>query len=139
MFRQFLTGACLLAALGGCVNGNGPYTHKSNATNTALTGACLVTSLPPCEISTPSDVKAQRNEAKAAATRAEAQRTANAATQDAVNRSSCLTETGPRLPLSPGQCASYGNYYSAKDIQQTGHADLAQALRTLDPSVTIQH
>jgi hypothetical protein len=139
MFRQFLTGACLLAALGGCVNGNGPYTHKSNATNTALTGACLVTSLPPCEISTPPDVKAQRNEAKAAATRAEAQRTANVATQDAVRRSSCLTETGPRLPLSPGQCASYGNSYSAKDLEQTGHADLAPALRTLDPSVTIQH
>jgi hypothetical protein len=137
MFRQFLTAACLLAALAGCVNG--PQTHKSSATNTALTGACLVTSLPPCEISTPPDVKAQRNEAKAAATRAEAQRTANAATQDAVRRSSCLTETGPRLPLSPGQCASYGNSYSGQELQQTGRADVAQALRTLDPSITIQH
>jgi hypothetical protein len=137
MLRQFLTCACFLAALGGCVNG--PHTHKNNATNTALAGACLVTSLPPCEISTPPEVKAQRNEAKAAAVRAEAQRTANMATQDAVLRSSCITETGPRVPLSPGQCASYGNSYSAKDLQQTGHADVAQALRTLDPSVTIQH
>jgi hypothetical protein len=137
MLRQFLTCACFLAALGGCVNG--PHAHKNNATNTALTGACLVTSLPPCEISTPPDVKAQRNEAKAAAIRAEAQRIANVATQDAVRRSSCLTETGPRVPLSPGQCASYGNSYSAKDLQGTGHEDLAQALRTLDPSVTIQH
>jgi len=137
MFRHYLTGACLLAALGGCVNG--PQNHKSSATNTALTGACLVTSLPPCDISTPADVKAQRSEAKAAATRAEAQRTANAATQDAVWRSSCLTETGPRLPLSQGQCAGYGKSYSAKDLQQTGHADVAQALRTLDPSITIQH
>jgi hypothetical protein len=137
MLRQLLTCACFLAALGGCVNG--PHTHKNSAANTALTGACLVTSLPPCEISTPPEVKAQRNEAKAAAVRAEAQRTANMATQDAVLRSSCLTETGPRVPLSPGQCASYGNSYSAKDLQQTGHADVAQALRTLDPSVTIQH
>jgi hypothetical protein len=137
MFRQFLTGACLLAALGGCVNG--PHTHKNNATNSALTGACLVTSLPPCEISTPPDVKAQRNEAKAAAIRAEAQRTANVATQDAVRRSSCLTDTGPTVPLSPGQCAGYGNSYSAKDLQRTGHEDVAQALRALDPSITIQH
>jgi hypothetical protein len=137
MFRQFLTGACVLAALGGCVAGG--HTQKDNVTNAALTGACLATSLPPCEVSTPADVRAQKNEAKAAATRADAQRTANAATQDAVQRSSCLTDTGPRLPLSPGQCAAYGNAYSGKDLQQTGHENLAPALRTLDPSVTIQH
>lgn len=137
MFRQFLTGACVLAALGGCVGG--PHTHRNNATNAALTGACLATSLPPCQIATPPDTRAQKNEAKAAATRAEAQRTATAATQDAVQRSSCLTDTGPRLPLSPGQCAAYGNSYSGKDLQQTGHENVAPALQTLDPSITIQH
>jgi hypothetical protein len=138
MLRLLVTGVCVLAALTACVTG-GPHTRRNGGANTALTAACLATTLPPCQIATPDDVKAQRNEAKAAATRAEAQRTADAATQDAVRRSSCLTETGPRVPLSPGQCASYGNSYSAKDLQQTGHADLAQALRTLDPSVTIQH
>jgi hypothetical protein len=137
MFRQILTGACLLAAVAGCVSSG--HTHKDNVSNAALTGACLATSLPPCDISTPPDTRAQRNEAKAAATRAEAQRTANAATQDAVQRSSCLTDTGPRLPLSPGQCAAYGNAYSGKDLQQTGHENVAPALQTLDPSITIQH
>ena len=137
MFRQFLTGACILTALAGCVGG--PHTHSNNATNAALTGACLATSLPPCEVSTPADVKEQKNEAKAAAIRADAQRAANAATQDAVQRSSCLTDTGPRLPLSPGQCAGYGKSYSGEDLRQTGHEEnLARALQTLDPSITIQ-
>jgi hypothetical protein len=137
MLRQFLTGACFVAALTACVAGG--HTHKDNATNAALTGACLATDLPPCQISTPPDERAARNEAKAAATRAEAQRTANAATQEAVQRSSCLTDTGPRLPLNPAQCAGYGNSYSGKDLQQTGHENVAPALQTLDPSITIQH
>jgi hypothetical protein len=93
MFRQILTGACLLAAVAGCVSSG--HTHKDNVSN--------------------------------------------AATQDAVQRSSCLTDTGPRLPLSPGQCAAYGNAYSGKDLQQTGHENVAPALQTLDPSITIQH
>jgi hypothetical protein len=101
--------------------------------------ACLATTLPPCQIATPDDVKAQRNEAKAAATRTEAQRTADATTQDAVQRSSCLTDTGPRLPLSPGQCASYENVYSGKDLERTGRANVAPALQALDPSITVQH
>jgi len=88
MFRQLLTGACVLAALGGCVGG--PHTYGNNATNAAL-------------------------------------------------RSWCLTDTGPRVPLSPGQCAAYGNSYSGKDLQQTGHENIAPALQILDPSITIQH
>ena len=82
MFRQFLTAACLLAALGGCANG--PH-------------------------------------------------------QVAMQRTSCATDSGPRPPSSPGQCAGYGNSYSGKDLQQTGHENVAPALQTLDPSVTIQH
>jgi hypothetical protein len=138
MLRQFATGVCLMVALTACYS-SGHNTHTVNTANAALTGACLATDLPPCQISTPPDERAARNEAKAAATRAEAQRTANAATQEAVQRSSCLTDTGPRLPLNPGQCAGYGNSYSGKDLQQTGHENVAAALQTLDPSVTIQH
>lgn len=137
MFRQILTGACLLAAVAGCaVSG---HNQRDNVSNAALTGACLAAFLPPCEMTTPPDVRAEKSEAKAAATRADAQRSANAATQDAVQRSSCLADTGPRLPLSPGQCAAYGNAYSGKDLQQTGHENVAPALQTLDPSITIQH
>ncbi len=127
----------MLAALTACVTG--PHTHKNNAANSALTAACLATTLPPCQIATPDGVKAQRNEAKAAATRAEAQRTADAATQDAVQRSSCLTDIGPRLPISPGQCAGYGRTYSGKELEQTGRANVAPALQAPDPSITVQH
>jgi hypothetical protein len=90
MFRQFVTGACLLTALCGCVTG--PHSHVATASR-----------------------------------------------RDAVQRSSCLTDTGSRLPPSPGQCAGYGNSYSGKDLEQTGHVNVGPALRTLDPSITIQH
>jgi hypothetical protein len=43
-----------------------------------------------------------------------------AADQDAARRSSCLTDTGPRLPVSSGQCATYGRTYSGKDLSVTG-------------------
>ena len=92
MFRQFLTGACLLAALGGCVTG--PHSQNNVAT---------------------------------------------AATQDSRQQSSCVADAGPRLPSSPRQCAGYGNTYSGKDLQQTGRENVAPALQTLDPSITIQH
>jgi hypothetical protein len=104
MLRQFVTGACFVALATGCFATG--HSHRDNVSNAALTGACLATVLPPCEMVTPPDVRAAKKEAKAAATRAEAQRSADEATQDAVQRSSCLTDSGPRLPLSPGQCAS---------------------------------
>jgi hypothetical protein len=118
MSRPIVTAAaaCILATLTACAAG--PNTHKDKAINTALTGACLAADLPPCKIATPESARAQRQEAKAAATRVEAQQSANAATKDAVARSSCLTDTGPRLPTSPGQCAAYG---------------------AVDPSITAQH
>ena len=39
--------------------------------------------------------------------RFEVRRTVNAASKDAAQRSSCLTETGPRLPVQPSQCSAY--------------------------------
>ena len=137
MLRAFLTAACLLAALTACVTG--VPTHRNNASNAALTGACLATGLPPCEVATSNDVKAQKKEAKAAATRAAAQQSANEVTKDAVARSSCLTDTGPRLPLSPGQCAAYGRSYSGKDLESTGQQNVGAALQMLDSSITVRH
>jgi hypothetical protein len=67
-----------------------------------------VTSLPPCTVATPQDVKEQRLEAKAEATRADAQRSADAYTKNTVERSSCLTDVGPTVPLKPGECVAYG-------------------------------
>jgi hypothetical protein len=73
--------------------------------NTALTGACLALQLYPCTIESAEADKVKATEARAAAVRANAQRDSAAADQDAARRSSCLTDTGPRLPVNSGQCA----------------------------------
>lgn len=74
----------------------------------ALTGACLAAQLAPCTIQPSEADKTKATEAKAAAVRAGAQRDSTAANQEAARRSSCLTDTGPRLPVSSAQCATYG-------------------------------
>jgi len=45
--------------------------------------------------------------------------------------------TGTRIPSSE-PCASFGRVYSDKDIQTTGATDAAEALRLLDPSITVR-
>jgi hypothetical protein len=141
MLRSMVIGGCLIATLAACVTDNSQSRKHSpvTAANTALTGACLAADLPPCEIAASSDAKAQAAESKAARTRAEAQRSSDAATKAAVQRSSCLSDTGPRLPVSQDQCATYGRSYSGKELQQTGEVNAGEALRMLDPSVSIQH
>ena len=105
MLRLRLLGTCLAVALTGCVSTPHPRTTK--AVNTALTGACLAAQLYPCTIEASAAEKSKATEAKAAAVRAGAQRNSIAADQDAARRSSCLTDTGPRLPVSASQCAAY--------------------------------
>jgi hypothetical protein len=81
-----------------------------------LTGACLLAALAGCA-STPQ---------KHAGTTAAASTT-------------CLA-SGSRVPVGPGQCAAYGQSYSGEELRQTGHEEnLARALATLDPSITVQH
>jgi hypothetical protein len=139
MLRPLLLGACLVTALTACAAG--PDAHKNKTINTALTGACLAASLSPCTIATQPAEQAQKNEAKAAATRAKAQQSASAANKDAVARSSCLTDTGPRLPVSAGQCASYGTSYSGDELKEAGSGggNVGLALQNLDPRITVQH
>jgi hypothetical protein len=105
MLRLRLLGTCFAVVLAGCVSTPHPRTTK--AVNTALTGACLAAQLYPCTIEASEAEKSKTTEAKAAAVRASAQRDSTAADQDAARRSSCLTDTGPRLPVSPSQCATY--------------------------------
>jgi len=52
--------------------------------------------------------------------------------------SRCLTSTGSRIPANLGACSVSGRTFSAKDIQMTGATTVAEALRVLDPSVTIR-
>lgn len=113
MLRSLLLGSCLALVLSGCVVDTTRRTGTNKAVNTALTGACLAAQLYPCTIESSDADKSKATEAKAAAVRASAQRDSAAADQDTVRRSSCLTETGPRLPVSSRQCAEYATPQSS--------------------------
>ena len=113
MLRPLLLGTCLAMMLTGCIIT--PHHRTTKAVNTALTGACLAARLSPCTIEPSEAEKSKATEAKAAAVRADAQRDSTAADQDAARRSSCLTDTGPRLPVSSSQCATYGGTHPGND------------------------
>jgi hypothetical protein len=52
----------------------------------------------------------------------------------------CIRDTGTRLPAKPPGCQNFpGRSYSQNDIDRTGQTDTAEALRMLDPSVTVHH
>ena len=84
-----------------------------------LLGACLVLPLAAC--TTPS---ATREPPKSAALAP-------------VGTGGCVADTATRIPVKEGNCAGFGRTYTQQDIQRTGEADTAQALRLLDPSLTV--
>jgi hypothetical protein len=48
--------------------------------------------------------------------------------------------TASRLPAKPDECsATPGRAYSQTEVQQTGQTNVADALRMLDPSITVHH
>jgi hypothetical protein len=51
----------------------------------------------------------------------------------------CLTETGSRLGDNRTDCSAFGRSYSHEDIDRTGATTVGDALRLLDPSITVQH
>jgi hypothetical protein len=114
--RPLLLGPCLALALTGCFTLNTPHTQAEKTVNTALTGACLAARLAPCTIEPSAADKSKATEAKAAAVRAKAQRDSTAADETAARRSSCLTDTGPRLPVSSSECAAYGTTPSGSGL-----------------------
>lgn len=61
-------------------------------------------------------------------------RAAGAAAAPAPVAAGCL-ETGSRIA---SDCAAPGRSYDQRDIRTTGQTDAQQALRMLDPSVTLQ-
>ena len=98
--------AGVLTLLTGCVTE--PNHHLREKTiNTALTGACLAAQLAPCTIAPSDEAKNSAREIKAASLRASARHDAEAASKNAAQRSSCLTQDGPRLPVQPSQCSAY--------------------------------
>ncbi len=115
MLRPLLLGTCFAVALSGCISTSEPRNHVAKTVNTALTAACLAVQLYPCTIEPSAPDKSKATEAKAAALRGKAQRDSTAADEDAARRSSCMTDIGPRLPVSSSQCAAYGTTYPAND------------------------
>jgi hypothetical protein len=55
----------------------------------------------------------------------------------AVARDARACVTGTRIP-SAEPCASAGRVYSDEDIQNTGAVTTGEALRLLDPSITVR-
>ncbi|MHB8475697.1 MAG: hypothetical protein ACYDBZ_05355 [Steroidobacteraceae bacterium] len=49
----------------------------------------------------------------------------------------CLNHTASRIPDSTGGCSASGRSYSSEDIQSTGSPTADEALRLLDPTVTV--
>jgi hypothetical protein len=50
----------------------------------------------------------------------------------------CVSSTGTRIPMSQSECTALGHTWTQDQIQTTGATDAAQALRQLDPSLTIR-
>jgi len=49
----------------------------------------------------------------------------------------CVPDTATRIPVKEADCAGLGRTYTQEDILRTGAADAGQALRLLDPALTV--
>ncbi len=63
------------------------------------------------------------------------------ATANAVSSSGspvgCVNKTATRLPTNPSDCAGFGNSHSANTLRSTGEVQAGDALRMVDPTVTV--
>jgi hypothetical protein len=90
---------------------------------TSLLGACLIALAAACASNPPA-----------------APRTATAKTEASSGSPlGCVNKTATRLPTSPSECAGFGNSHSQDAIKSTGQVQAQDALRMLDPSVTVGH
>lgn len=49
----------------------------------------------------------------------------------------CVGNTATRIPTKGDQCAGFGSTYTQDDLYRTGATTPAEALRLLDPALTI--
>jgi hypothetical protein len=63
----------------------------------------------------------------------------NAAAQTPGQNLACPNQTGSRIPRSPTDCSAVGRSYSSDDLNRTGATTTGEALRLLDPSVTVHN
>ena len=57
----------------------------------------------------------------------------------AAQNHACVTQTGSRLAAGNADCVAFGRSYSREDIDRTGSVTAAEALRLMDPSITVHH
>jgi hypothetical protein len=50
----------------------------------------------------------------------------------------CVQGTGSMIPHKAGQCAGFGRSYSEEDLRKTGKTSAGDALRMLDPAITVR-
>ena len=49
----------------------------------------------------------------------------------------CAPQSGSRLPASDRKCPDFGHSWTSQDIQRTGATTVGEALRLLDPTLTV--
>jgi hypothetical protein len=91
--------------------------------NKILIGACMALCLSACESSRPATDAAKPAVAEGA------QRPP----------AGCVADTTSRIPVSPKDCPGFGRTWNDQDVKSTGAQDAGQALRQLDPTVTVTH
>ncbi len=94
-----------------------------------LIGACLIVCVAACATS-PSTSGTGKSESAA---------TTKAAAASRALPAGCVSDTGTRIPVSQSDCTGPGRVWTDQDVKSTGATDAAQALRQLDPTVTIGH
>jgi hypothetical protein len=62
-----------------------------------------------------------------------------ASPSDVTRNSACLTQTGNRIAAKDSNCTEFGRSYSSDDVSRTGATTAGEALRLMDPSVTVHH
>jgi hypothetical protein len=52
--------------------------------------------------------------------------------------STCLKDTGTRIPAGSSECSAIGRSYSSDEMRRTGATTTGGALQLLDPSITVR-
>ena len=63
--------------------------------------------------------------------------TPEAAATSRVPLAGCVADTATRIPVTPRDCAGAGRVWTDQDVKSTGATSAGQALRLLDPTVTV--
>ena len=72
--------------------------------------------------------------ARTAGVKPSAERSASVAPHPA-----CLSQTGSRIAGNDAHCSAFGRSYSNEDIDRTGATTAGEALRLLDPALTVHN